>query len=114
MSNYRLIFRTVDKDKFDEIKDGRKTIETRAATIKYKPVSTGDTLTFVCGNEEVVKTVTKVEHFASLSDMFATLPLNKILPSASSVAQAEKIYHGFPGYKEKIDAEGILAFSLAS
>ena len=114
MKNYRLVFREVDHDKFNEIVSGQKTIETRAATIKYKSVQAGDTLTFVCGKDIIIKHVIKVEHFNSLDEMFNKLPLASILPSAQDKNDAENIYFGFPGYKEKIEAEGILAFSLSS
>ena len=72
----------------------------------------GDTLIFVCGKDIIIKHVTKVEHFNSLNEMFSKLPLASILPSAQDKNDAMKIYFSFPGYKEKIEAEGILAFSF--
>src|SRR5581483_12215701 len=114
MKNYRLVFREVDRDKFDEIAEDRKTIETRAATIKYRPITAGDTLIFVCGSDSTKKQVAKVEHFDSLEQMFSHLPLSNILPTAKDTNDAKAIYYSFPGYKDKIEAEGILAFTLSS
>lgn len=114
MKNYRLVFRNVDYGKFSEIATGQKTVETRAATIKYRSVQAGDTLTFVCGKDTIIKQVTSVEHFNSLEEMFGKLPLASILPSVRDINEARKVYFGFPGYKEKIEVEGILAFSLSS
>lgn len=37
MKTWTLRFRAVDKKNFDEVKNGSKPIETRAATIKYQP-----------------------------------------------------------------------------
>ncbi len=114
MENHRLVFLETDRDKFDEIADGQKTIETRAATLKYRPIQAGDTLTFVCGSDALVKRVTNVSHFQSLDELFSSLPLENILPSAKSTEEAKNLYYKFPGYKDKIDAEGILAFTLKS
>lgn len=113
MKDHRLTFRTTDRDKFEEIAKGIKTIETRAATQKYKAVQSGDSLTFVCGNDRLTKTVAKVEHFNSLEEMFSKLPLNSILPSAKNLNEAKKVYYDFPNYQEKIEATGIIAFSLS-
>ncbi len=114
MKNYRLIFRQTDRDKFEEIANGLKTIETRAATTRYQPIQPGDSLTFVCGKDQLTKVVADVAHFDSLEEMFAALPLGKILPSVATTDDAKKVYFGFPGYKEKIEANGIVAFSLSA
>ncbi len=47
MRTWTLRFRSVDKKNFDEVKNGSKPMETRAATIKYQPIEVGDTLLFV-------------------------------------------------------------------
>lgn len=44
-------FRSVDKGIFLNIKNKEKTVETRAATVKYCDISKGDTLIFVCGKD---------------------------------------------------------------
>lgn len=44
-------------------KNGSKSIETRAATIKYQPVEVGDTLLFVCWKERLSKKVIKKQLF---------------------------------------------------
>lgn len=112
MKNYRLVFRVVDRDKFNEIIEGIKTIETRAATTKYQAIHKGDIVTFVCGGAEISKTVTRVEHFGTLDEMFSQLPLQRIMPSVKNIEAAKKVYQGFPNYMEKIAATGILAFHL--
>lgn len=114
MKRYRLVFRSADHDIFMEIVHGIKTIETRAATSKYKVIKPGDILTFVCGKETYEKEVIKVTHFQSLHAMLNELPLHAILPSAKTTQEAEAIYASFPRYKEKIEKEGILALHLTS
>ncbi|MFZ4500561.1 MAG: hypothetical protein ACOYMZ_03695 [Minisyncoccia bacterium] len=55
MKTWTLRFRAVDKKNFDEVKNGSKPIETRAATVKYQPIEVGDTLLFVCGKERLAR-----------------------------------------------------------
>ncbi len=113
MKNYRVVFREVDRDKFNEIAEGLKTIETRAATVRYQPVKAGDRFTFVCGKDKFIKTIAKVQHFKSLDELFDNLPLQKILPSVKNNDEAKKIYYSFTNYKAKIEKYGILAFTLS-
>ena len=112
MKNYRVVFREIDRDKFNEIAKGLKTIETRAATVRYQPVKAGDRFTFVCGKDKFSKTISKVQHFNSLDELLSKLPLEKILPSAKNVAEARKVFCGFTNYKTKIEKHGVLAFTL--
>lgn len=114
MKKYYLTFREIDKDKFDEIVNRQKTIETRAATNKYRLIKTGDVISFACGDNKVTKQVIEIEYFNSLDAMFASLPLKKILPSAKDLEDARAIYYSFPGYKEKIEVYGIIAFHLST
>ena len=62
MKNHTLIFRSVDRHNFEEMRKGIKSIETRAATIKYQSVQEGDTLTFVCDGDRFTKMVVKKYH----------------------------------------------------
>ncbi len=45
-------FRTINKDIFEAIKSGKKKVETRAATEKYRNIKAGDTVKLVCENEQ--------------------------------------------------------------
>lgn len=112
MKIHQVVFREVDRDKFDEIAKQTKTIETRAATSKYRSIKAGDELKFICGENEIVKTVRAIKYFSSLDMMLNALPIGKILPSAHSTEEAKNIYYSFPGYREEIEANGILAFYL--
>jgi len=109
-NNIVLRFREVDRDKFNDIILGRKTIETRAATVKYRKIQQRDNLVIVCGNDRIVKQVKRIERYESLEETFKNINFNKILPNAGSVDMAMKIYNSFPGYKEKIKQNGLLAF----
>lgn len=112
MKTHRVVFRAVDRDKFDEVRNGAKIIETRAATPKYQAIQTGDELLFACGEDTFAKRIIEVRHYDSLDTMFDALPLSKILPSVASREAAYEVYHSFPGYKEKLAEHGMLAFIL--
>jgi len=104
--------REVDRSIFNDIVSGKKTIETRAATKKYRDIQAGDTLSFKCGEDTFIKNILASTHYDSLEAMFADIPLDKVLPQATTIDEAKKIYYSFPRYEEKIAAHGIMAFTL--
>jgi ASC-1-like (ASCH) protein len=105
-------FRAVDVKSFNLIKKGIKTIETRAATKKYRNLKAGDTLVVVCGKRRIEKKIRKVRYFKSIGSMLRAVPYKKVNPLFTSVAAAEKIYFGYPGYRGKIKKFGLLALYL--
>ena len=113
MKDHTLVMREVDRSIFEDIVSGKKTIETRAATEKYRAIKSGNTLTFKCGEDKVTKVVEKSQHYKSLEDMFTHLPMALVLPNAVDLENAKAIYYSFPKYEEKIATYGIMAFSLA-
>jgi ASC-1-like (ASCH) protein len=112
MNKHVLKFRAEDKDKFDQIVNGAKTIETRAGTPRYQKINAGDALVIRCGNQEIQKTVTKIEHFVSVEAIYNSPNFAKVLPGITSLQEAEEIYYAFSSYKEKIAKHGLLAFYL--
>lgn len=112
MKNWTLRFRAIDKKNFDEVKNDAKSIETRAGTIKYRPIEAGDTLTFVCGQKRCKKKVTKKFHWASIDAMAKEINFKKVMPSVSSVEEMKKIYASYPDYEKKIKEHGLLGFEL--
>lgn len=112
MKTYRLVFRRTDQARFDEVRDGTKTIETRAATPKYRAIQAGDKLLFVCGSDSFLKQVAAVKHFDSLDAMFDELPLKQILPWAGTREEARNYIYSFHGYKNKLSEYGVMAFRL--
>lgn len=112
MKTWTLRFRAVDKKNFDEVKNGSKPIETRAATVKYQPIEVGDILLFVCGKERLEKKIIKKRHFPSIDAMIKKIPYKEIMPSVKSVEEMKKAYSSYSGYDEKIKEFGIFAFEL--
>jgi len=113
MKSYTLRFRAADKTIFDEMKSGVKSIETRAATVKYKPIEAGDILVCVCGTERFSKRIARKRHFPSVDALLKDIDFKKIMPSLASVDEVRKAYSSYPGYEAKIKESGIFAFDLA-
>ncbi len=112
MKNWTLRFRASDKKLFGELVSGAKSIETRAATIKFKPIEVGDTLTFVCGTERCVKKVMKKSHWKNVDAMLQEVDFKKVMPSVASVAEMKQAYASYSGYEQKIKEHGLFGFVL--
>ncbi len=114
MKTHRIVLRETDRELFDQIKSGQKSIETRAATPRYIKIEAGDELKFVCGNDEIIKSVMAVAHYDTVESIFHSADWNKVMPGVDSLDDAKRIYYSFPQYEEKIDLHGLRAFYLTS
>jgi ASC-1-like (ASCH) protein len=94
------------------LQDGRKRIETRAATKKYQNIKTGEMLTFSCDGERFEKEVSKITHFASIGALFKIYKPTDINPTIKTKDDLIKKWYSFPGYDEKIKEFGIIAIEF--
>ena len=108
-----LRFRKADKYIFNAIRRRLKTIETRAATIRFQDIKKRDILVFICGQERFEKEVKKVSYFKNIEDMVKSVNFKKIMPFVSSLEEFKDTYNKFPGYKEKIKKFGLVALDLS-
>ncbi|OHA50494.1 MAG: hypothetical protein A3A97_01245 [Candidatus Terrybacteria bacterium RIFCSPLOWO2_01_FULL_40_23] len=107
-----LKFRLVNKDIFEAIVRGKKKIETRAATEKYRKIKVGDTVILKCGKKNLTKKVLRVEHFRSISAILKKYNPERLNPKVHTAQEAHDIWYGFPRYKEKIKKHGLIAMHL--
>ena len=114
MKTHTLRFRQADKNQFEDARTGHKSVETRAASVKYLPIAVGDMLTFVCGKERFSKKVTKRYHWPSIDAMVQEIPFKRIMPWVASVDELKKSYASYPNYDQKIQEHGIVGFELGS
>jgi len=112
MKKHTLRFRATNHDTFLALKDGRKRIETRAATPLYRKIEVGDKIEFVCGNERFIKSVATVELFDSIKQLMRKYTPQDINPKYKSVEELTKMYMSFPDYPEKLSKYGIIALEL--
>ena len=112
MVKHILKIREVDQKVFVAIKNGEKTIETRATTPKYGDIKSGDILVFTCHKKRLEKMVEKVKFYKTIDDMVKEIDFRQIMPFADSVEEMKKVYYSFPNYQEKIRDFGLVAFWL--
>ena len=93
--------------------DGIKTVETRAATAKYRNLEAGDEVTAKCGSDRHTLKIAKATHFNTVEEMLDDYNFKKILPNAKSERDVAQMYATFPRYKQKIARSGIMAFELS-
>lgn len=107
-----LRFRAVNRDIFEQIRTGKKRVETRAASPSYRKISAGDELIFVCGQERFSTRVQRVRHFDSIESLLKQFTVNDIMPTLSTREELLASYHSYPHYRERLKLHGLLAFEL--
>lgn len=113
MARYTLKFRAVNKDIFLDIKSGKKTVETRAATQKYRGIKADDILILSCDKKKFEIRVKKTKIFSSIKSLIKTYPIKMIMPQISTEKELRDAYYGYPNYKEKIKKSGLIALELS-
>ena len=113
MKEWILRFRAKDRANFLEIKDRSKTVETRAATPRYRKIKNGDVLVFVCGKERLRRKVKRVRFFKSINSMTKAISYKKIMPSLKSPKEMKAVYYDYSAYKDKIRKFGLIALDMA-
>lgn len=104
-----LRFRSVDKGIFDAVRAGKKKVETRANTIRYKNATKGDILVCLCAGRKFQKVVRRVRRFKNPVGLLRAYTPTQILPGATR-AELLAVYNSF--YKNGISNVGIVAFEL--
>lgn len=114
MENRKIIlkFRAANLDIFDAIVSGKKKIETRAGTERYRQIKIGDTVVLKCGVKTAEKKVSKVELFSSITAILKKYKPETINPNTHNAKEARDTWNSFPGYREKIKKYGLIAMSL--
>lgn len=107
------VFEEVDRHNFEDVRNGVKTIETRAATEKYQAVQVGDEITLQCGADTITKKVTKKFTWPTIEAMFEEVPLKRVMPDLDTIDQVRARYNSYPNYTEKLKQHGIVGFELA-
>lgn len=110
--NLTLRFRAIDKDIFEAVRDGRKEVETRAASPKFRHIKSGDIIKCVCGKDIFEKKVRKAEIFKTIIGMLKRYKIKQINPFVNSQKELKKVYYSFPNYREKIKKYGLIAMEF--
>lgn len=108
----RLNFRAADRDIFEAIRLGKKKIETRAGTEKYKDMKAGDKIVFVCRYKKFEKEIKKVERFKTIRALIKNYKPIEISPFCKTESELRGMYYSFPDYQDKIKKYGLIALTL--
>ncbi len=108
----KLKFRAVDKEIFSAIKMGKKKIETRVATERYRKIEKGDRLRLICGREEFIKEIVAARVFPTIAALLKKYRPSQINPAVKTEAELRKMYDGFSGYRDKIKKYGLAVWEL--
>lgn len=105
---------TLRKEYIDQIRSGKKTVESRintGAILNYKP---GDKIRFFCSSKESVECIIKrIETFDNFKDMLRECGTENCFPKNINIYEAEQIYDAIPGYAEKSKRFGVVAIHIA-
>ncbi len=104
---------------FEQIKNGTKTVETRALNPDeperyFGDLAVGDILECLAVDtgEVLNKKIIRVAIYYDFEDYLQTEDLTKIFGLETSIDAAREKHYSFPGYKERLDKYGIIAFEL--
>lgn len=107
-----LRFRAENAVFFRDIRTGRKKVETRAATVRYRNITAGDRIEFVCGEEGFSRTVKSATIFKDFKGLLKKYHMTDITPGIKSLEEFKHAYYGYPGYREKLKKFGIIALTF--
>ncbi len=114
MKNWTLSYPTADKENFEAIRKGIKSIETRPGISKYKMIKVGDTITFTCNGAHFTKEVVKRYHWPSPEALVREVHFKKVLPSANTTNETEGAFENDPEYTENMATWGMFGFGLSA
>jgi ASC-1-like (ASCH) protein len=112
----------VDSTYYELIKSGKKIVEGRCATEKYKNIQPGDKISFLRADNtdsstedesfKVHAEVRKVTWYASFEDMLVNEGLQHCLPGIDTISKGCEIYRGFPNYAKLEKELGVIAIQF--
>lgn len=106
---------TLHRKYIDLIKSGKKTVEGRINSGGFKNFKVGDKVKFFDGknpNFFVVCVITGIGKYATFREMLEREGVNKMIPEAESLNEAEGIYNRIPSYPERAKRNGVLALRI--
>jgi ASC-1-like (ASCH) protein len=102
---------------FDLIKNGKKTVEGRINTAKYRNMRPGDKIQFSLdqdgkNSETLVCIVEKITVYPDFFSMLCAEGIENMLPGITTIEDGVSLYENFPGYKSSVQENGALAIKI--
>jgi ASC-1-like (ASCH) protein len=104
----------IQESGFKNIVKGTKTVEGRCLTLRFRKISSGDTLEFICGEETILCHCIKAIVYDGFHEMISDIGINSCLPTldTTDIDDAVDYYHSFKNYKKKADKNGVVAIHI--
>lgn len=96
----------------EQIRSGEKTYEGRVRTAAFRSYKAGMSVCWFAGPVEVLTRIVSINHFYNFEQMIRTIGYKKLLPRVRSEMEAINAYYQIPGYAEKVQRSGAVAFEL--
>jgi len=105
--------RQSDRKVYEALRDGTKKIETRAAGPLYRGIRVNDEAIFDCGSDRLTKKIVEVQMFPDVYSLLKKYKVQEIIPWFTTAEELTELYYSFPGCRERIAKQGIIAMELA-
>ncbi|HXK36696.1 MAG TPA: hypothetical protein VJ553_03895 [Candidatus Paceibacterota bacterium] len=112
MAERHFPIRAVDRQVFEALRNGTKSVETRAGSPRYQNVQAGDTAIFDCGDDRITRKIVAIRKFSDIHSLTAHYGVKTIAPWLGTKEELVDMYHRFPGYEERIAKCGLIAMEL--
>lgn len=96
----------------EQIRSGKKKFEGRVNNHFFQDYQAGDTVTWYAGRNELTTKITSRQTFKDFGEMLAGVGFWNMLPGIVGFREALNEYHKIPGYRNKVQRFGALAFGV--
>lgn len=98
---------------FSQIKQKYKSFEVRINSPFFSNIKINDQIKFLCRSKSFNCRVVNVVQFSTFRELLTSVGFEKCLPSERSLDSAVAVYYNLPGYREKEEKFGVVAFEIA-
>lgn len=97
------------------LRSGRKTVEGRINSGRFRAIRAGDTIRFfynACPTDDVIVEVVGIRGYRSFEEMLSADGLEACLPGCRSLAEGVAIYDAIPGFRERAARSGVVGLHV--
>jgi len=105
----------LQKQYFDLIKTGKKTVEGRINSGSFQNLRVGSKIKFFEQNDPrnfLICEVIEINSYSSFREMLESEGVENMLPSTKSLEQGVKVYEQIPGFKKRCEKYGCLGLKI--
>ena len=96
----------------EQIRRGKKTVEGRIYSGRFRRFKEGDTITFINLSSRVTCLITGLKVYRSFRELLENEGVRNCLADVSNVELGVRIYHRIPDFEQRARRSGVLAIRL--